>query len=400
MRELRAGWAKREITPAPGYAMGGYIARSAPAVGAFDPLYIRVLLLEQGTTRLLMVLADVLLISSRWAEHLRREIARALGTRPAFIIIAATHTHSGPILDTHPFNFSGDVSEPHLRQYSEKLEQAMIETSLTASSRLCSVSASFARVEIAGVATDRNSPQRARRQSLFLFKFEAVKDIALLAVYGCHPTVLGPDNHALSGDLHGSLSTIWEGKAAIALVANGAAANISTRFIRKEQTPKELKRLANKITRQAATARFQPITLSPFKAQLRTAVLPLGDLSMAVRLEHPRSGRKAAVAEEAIHVRAHISRAAEFMRPTLALSITEWRWGPIRLAALPLEIYSETGMFLWRHAHTIPVCYANGYWGYLTAASAARNDYEALSSPFSRAADAILRRSLCCRETR
>src|SRR5437016_14168695 len=110
MRQLRAGWAKREITPAPGYAMGGYIARSAPAVGAFDPLYIRVLLLEQGTTRLLMVLADVLLISSRWAEHLRREIARALGTRPAFIIIAATHLHSGPILDSHPLTFL----EPYL----------------------------------------------------------------------------------------------------------------------------------------------------------------------------------------------------------------------------------------------------------------------------------------------
>src|SRR5919108_5553517 len=126
MRELRAGWAKREITPAPGYGMAGYIARSAPAAGVFDPLYIRVLVLEQGKTRLLMILADVLLISSRWAEHLRREIARALGARPVLIIIAATHTHSGPILDAHPFNFSGVLCEPHLREYSEKLEQAMI----------------------------------------------------------------------------------------------------------------------------------------------------------------------------------------------------------------------------------------------------------------------------------
>jgi len=394
MSELRAGWAKREITPEPGYAMAGYIARQGNSVGVLDPLYVRVLLLEQGKTRVVIILADVLLISSRCATHLRKVLAGALTIRPESVVVAATHTHSGPILDMHPFNFSGGRSEPCKRQYSKKLETAMLQASLEASILLRRVTGSFAKIEVTGVATDRNRPRRAHRQNLFIFKFSAPKEVALLATYGCHPTVLGADNRRFSGDLHGAISRILEKKAAIALVANGAAANISTRFMRRDQTPREVTRLATQIGRQLVTARFEPLTIAPITARARTVVLPLADLKMTVPVRRSRSTRKAIVDKEGLQVRARLSHMSEFSKVALKLQVTVWRLGTIALTALPLEIYSDTGEFLWRRAHVIPICYANGYWGYLPSSAAAPDDYEVLSSPFSRTADAILRRSI------
>jgi neutral ceramidase len=394
MPELRAGWAKREVTPNPGYAMAGYIARKGNSVGVLDPLYVRVLLLEQGTTRMVIVVADVLLISTRWAERLRHEIAAALKIRQEFIIVAATHTHSGPILDMYPFDFSGALREPQLRQYSKRLERTIIAVSREAAKRLCKVDASFAKTEIEGVASDRNRSRRARRQSCFVFKFDARKEVALFAVYGCHPTVLGADNRRFSGDLHGALSRILEKKSAIALVANGAAANISTRFTRKEQTAGEVKRLANKITSQIAHAKFKPLSLSSISARMRSVVLPLANLNAKAPSIRSTAKRRAVVANEGLAVRAQISRTAEFSKQTLKMAVTTWCVGPITFAALPWEIYSDTGEFLWKQEHVIPICYANGYWGYLPSAAAAASDYEVLSSPFARSADQRLRQSL------
>ncbi len=394
MSELRAGWSKREITPECGYAMAGYIARRGTSAGVLDPLYVRVLLIEEDATRMVLVIADVLLISSAWAARLRRTISKALNTRPEFVIVAATHTHSGPMVNMRPFHFSGAKREPNLRQYSRKLEEAMLTASVEASQRVRAVKVSFKKIEVEGVASDRNRPRRARRQDFFVFKFSASDGDALLGIYGCHPTILGADNRSFSGDLHGAISRIWETKASIALVANGAAANISTRFRRTEQTAAELMRFASKIVRQASIARFKRITFSQMRAYAQIVNLPLRDLKKIPPGNHSQSSRRAVVAAEAREVRVQLARAKEFSKPALRLAVCLWRLGPISFAALPLEIYSDTGELLWKSAHVIPICYANGYWGYLPSAAAAPDDYEALSSPFTSAGEPVLRQSI------
>src|SRR5690348_8787938 len=215
MSEVRVGWAKREITPARGYGMSGYVARHGASIGVLDPLYVRVLLLEQDATRAAIVLADVLLISSRWADRLRRKISSSLHLAPEFVILAATHTHSGPILDMHPFNFAARGREPHLRQYSEKLEEAILAAVRDAQSQLRPATVGFAKIEIEGIASDRNRRGSSPQQSLFIFRFDAIDEAALFAVFGCHPTVLGADNRKFSGDLHGEISRILEKQFAI-----------------------------------------------------------------------------------------------------------------------------------------------------------------------------------------
>lgn len=395
MSELRAAWAKREITPAPGYGMSGYIAREGASTGVLDPLYLRVLLLEQDATRVAIVLVDVLLISSRWGDRVRKTISASLHITPEFVIVAATHTHSGPILDMYPFDFAGGCPEAHLKEYSAKLENAIVAAIREAESRLRSAKVTFAKIEIEGVATDRNRRGVSRRQSFFIFRFDGVHETALFAVFGCHPTVLGADNRRFSGDLHGEISRILEKESAIALVANGAAGNISTRFTRREQSFAEVTRLAAKVARQVSSARFRPLEISSIKARTLQMVLPLSnhkktELSSRSRL----SSRGLVLFTEGLQVRKRLSRIAKFSAPTLMTFVTTWRIGSITIAALPWEIYSDTGNFLWKQRRIVPICYANGYWGYLASAAATENDYEVLSSPFTRLADRRLRQQL------
>lgn len=394
MPELRAGWAKREITPDPGYGLSGYAARHQASTGVLDPLYVRVILLEQEQTRAAIVLMDVLLISSRWADHLRRTISGKLNVPAEFVIVAATHTHSGPILDMHPFDFSGGFYEPNLEQYIRKLEDIVVATISEAESRLENVKTSFVRIEIEDVASDRNRPRFWRRQNLYAFRFDGIHDSALLAIFGCHPTILGAENRKFSGDLHGEVSRVLEKSSAIALVANGAAANISTRFTRRQHSPAELKRLATTVTRQVSSARFKPLNVSSITACAESILLPLADLETELPSPSHQTGRGLTLFHEALDVRKQLSRAAEFAAQTLKVSVIVWRIGPITVAALPWEIYSSTGEFLWAQQRIIPLCYANGYWGYLPPSGVAANDYEVLSSPFAREADAQLRKSL------
>jgi len=108
-----------------------------------------------------------------------------------------------------------------------------------------------------------------------------------------------------------------------------------------------------------------------------------------------RIGRRGLVLfNEALLVRKQLSRIAKLSAPALRTSVTMWRIGSITLAALPWEIYSDTGNFLWKQRRIVPVCYANGYWGYLPSAVATENDYEVMSSPFTRVADQRLRQTL------
>src|SRR4051794_26187325 len=57
--ELRAASAKADITPTYMVMMWGYADRAGPAVGTRDPLYAKILLLDDGNVRLAWVTLDL-----------------------------------------------------------------------------------------------------------------------------------------------------------------------------------------------------------------------------------------------------------------------------------------------------------------------------------------------------
>lgn len=395
MSELWAGWSKREIEIRPGHSMAGYIARNGASAGTLDPLFVRALAFKQAGLSAGIIVADLLLISNRWAENLRTHLARVLSTRKEHIVVAATHTHSGPQVDTFPFDFNSvrdrrSFERSLMRHIGQSMEEALGQAAQSREP----VEVATAHIPVRGVATDRNNPKRSKTQRFFLVRFEGARSAAVLGVYGCHSTVLGPENRLLSGDLHGGIARCLEKSVSVAVMAAGAAANISTRFTRRHQTPHEVASLAAKVARQAAMARFQPLHDAGLAIGEQMACLHVSRFAKIPATKLRNAGRLGVVRAEAMVVRERLARAPEFAAGSITAPLTVLRIGTLSLAALPFEIYSDTGEFLWRRARVIPLCYANGYWGYIPSRAAGSEDYEAISSPFVRTSDAKLRRAV------
>jgi neutral ceramidase len=99
---LEAGVASVDIAPATGIGMYGFANRKGGATGVLDPLMTRVLVLEAGEKRLALVAMDLgEPLAGTWIEALRAKAATTSGT--SYVLVAATHTHSGPrIPDEYP----------------------------------------------------------------------------------------------------------------------------------------------------------------------------------------------------------------------------------------------------------------------------------------------------------
>lgn len=394
--DLLAGWAKCEFLPPQGAPMPGYIARKTVASGQAGPLYVRAIVLQKGKVRTAILVADILLISNRWARRLRTRLGKLLDVPKDNVIVAATHTHSGPMIDTVPFDLlqtempGGPAPSTTMRRVEACMEHALS----AAAGSMQRVKAESARVFIRNVATDRNDPSRATRQPLNLLRFTARRRRAILGVYGCHSTVLGPDNTLLAGDLLGEISRRLEKDADVAMVGAGAAANISTRFIRRGQTFEEVRRLATLVHRKTRQAKFQ--RLSPANITVRALKLriPVRDLQQSQRATEAKTGRLAVVEKEGRKILAHLRNSPEFRRGNVNIPFTQVTLGDVSLVALPFEMFSDTGDFFWESARAVLLGYANGYWGYLPSSAASAGSYETLSSPYDQRADTILRNAL------
>ena len=98
---LRAGVARVDITPPPGELMWGYENRRQPATGTLDPLYARVLVLEAGPEKSSRRLALVTLDLGRSfgpSSLARLRAAAQQSSGIACLLVAASHTHSAPVI--------------------------------------------------------------------------------------------------------------------------------------------------------------------------------------------------------------------------------------------------------------------------------------------------------------
>ncbi len=101
---MEAGAAKVEITPELGTPLAGsYQRMGRGALAVHDPLYVRALYLDDGTTRVFLVSADLCVIS----PDLRNAVLeRSLNDVPREnVILTATHTMNGPGGMVHPLAF-------------------------------------------------------------------------------------------------------------------------------------------------------------------------------------------------------------------------------------------------------------------------------------------------------
>jgi len=93
---LKAGIAVVDITPPLGYRMSGYFNERL-STGVSNPLRAKAVVLKQGGERAAMVFCDIIGISHDVSSRARSQAAERTGIPAENVLIAATHSHTGPL---------------------------------------------------------------------------------------------------------------------------------------------------------------------------------------------------------------------------------------------------------------------------------------------------------------
>lgn len=429
---MRLGVDITSITPPVPIAMGGYSARAGAARGVHDPLTARTLVLEDGGRRMALLVADLLLFSGKQVERIRRRAAKWTGMAQEDVVVAATHTHSGPLTLDAPH--LGGAANP---EYLVWLEGTLADSIRRAGESLVPVRLGWASVPVRGVgarrragAVDGTGGQEAGDLSVLAFAGADGSVRAVLLHYACHPTVMGPDNLLLSADLPGAARAALEhelqGRVPV-LYLNGACGDVSTRFTRRAQTFDELERLGAIIGGAAASALrgivYREVANGGVWASRTVVDLPrrflpplpqaLAELADAEarwqrvqaeaasgRLVDHGALRLARTALEGAQIQTVLAHLAagdggegESVLESRA-EVAAWRLGDCGLATIPGELFWSLGQEIGARSGLdccLVIGYAGGHVGYIPDEAAYdEGGYEVLSSHLSRDAGAML----------
>src|SRR3954449_9395779 len=93
---LRAGVATIDVTPEkfPVIVNGMFTGRTATA--ALDRLHARALVLDDGSTKLAIVVVDSCMMPREFLDKVKAEASGPSGIPVEHMLISATHTHSAP----------------------------------------------------------------------------------------------------------------------------------------------------------------------------------------------------------------------------------------------------------------------------------------------------------------
>ena len=94
---MRAGFAEVEYTPKQGFMPGEVDAFFAK--GAYTPLQANAAAFENNGETVILVSADHLLFYTGYSDLIRKGISDATGVPMKNVLLAATHTHTGPSYD-------------------------------------------------------------------------------------------------------------------------------------------------------------------------------------------------------------------------------------------------------------------------------------------------------------
>ncbi|MHB9144442.1 MAG: neutral/alkaline non-lysosomal ceramidase N-terminal domain-containing protein [Symbiobacteriia bacterium] len=404
---MRLGTSVVTITPQVPVPMGGYGARTGQAAGVHDPLTARALVLEDEGVRTGFVVADLLMLNHEQAEAARQGAASLTGIDPDHLVVATTHTHSGPSTLANPL-LGGAFDAAYMAWVIPALAGAIYQ----AARELEEVLPGWAAGEVAGVGSGRRTaPADPDPQPLTVLSFFRPDGSlrAALVNFQCHPTLMGADNLLISADLAGAgrdAAQALLGPDVFVALANGACGDVSTRFTRRSQTFQEMRRLGAMLGAAAAglALRAEPQRLA--KGALRvgavTVDLPMRQLPPVevaqAQLEQmqqawekaqanptisPGDLRLARTAMEGAQVQAFL--AATQGQGERRAELAGWRLGNAGLVTIPGEMFASLGERIRAGsglAATLVVGYSGGHVGYIPDREGFQSGgYEALSSP-------------------
>ena len=95
MNKMQAGFARLDMTPPLGVQMSGYFFERR-GEGVLDPLYLNALAVKQGDKAAVVMTCDLEGIASSTMNEWVPKVAQAAGLPADAVLVACTHTHTGP----------------------------------------------------------------------------------------------------------------------------------------------------------------------------------------------------------------------------------------------------------------------------------------------------------------
>ncbi|MCX8091002.1 MAG: neutral/alkaline non-lysosomal ceramidase N-terminal domain-containing protein [Verrucomicrobiae bacterium] len=412
--ELRLGTAAVNITPPLGTPLAGYY-HERPCDGVLDELFAKAAVFDDGNTKAALVVCDLVTLPRSIVLEARRRIAERTDLPGSNVMIAATHTHTGPVLirDSTLDAVTG-ANSPRARQYNAELPERIAQAVADASARRAPARVSFARETEARIAFNRRywmkdgsvgwnpgkrNPDILRpagpidpEVGVVYFESPDGRPVLTFVNYALHPDTTGGTR--ASADFPGALARRLaeiKGPDMLTIFANGASGDVNhldVRWAARQSGPEEANRIGTILAAAVLSAytRLQPVsdtTLRVHSEMLRLALPEISDAALERARAVAKLGPQAKFLErvdayKVLDVAAREGKPWDVEVQVITLG-ADLAW-----VSMPGELFVEPGLNLkaaspFRQTHIVEL--ANGSIGYIPKRSAyAEGNYEVLAA--------------------
>jgi neutral ceramidase len=382
--EFRAASAKADITPQESVELWGYSDRSGPSNGTRDPLFAKVLLLDDGPHRLALVTLDLgRTFGVQSMDVVRHRVRASAGVEQVFFF--ASHTHSGPFInDTYSGGNRPAWEERALDRIASAIEHAAGRLQPAAlgvgeGEILIGHNRRYVRPDGTVKMLWRNAtktPTHPLDPRVGILRVDGRDGhvLAILVNYACHPVVFGPDNLKFSADYPSAMAAVVEqafGDAAVCLFLQGAAGDINP-YVDKtplnQDAEKLMQQTGRELGREALRVARTIVPKPPEKPELQFA-LDLRHFKPRYDSQKLLASLKGQVKPAVIErYRGYLTAPLDCPVSTLVIN------KQIALLGMPGEPFVEFGIAYRDRSpaeHSFFAGYANGYYGYFPTIRAA-----------------------------
>ena len=212
-KDIKVGWSKINITPSSPTPMAGYGNRHGrPFTSVHDSLFIRAMVIDNGTTQAAIIAADLLIIPPTVTKILQTKLTeKEIPFDKVFF--GATHSHNsvgGWGTGISGLFFSGKYNESTVDMLADAIFQAIVQAKAKLQPAEITYMESIDSLDIRNrLVGDEGGIDPEIRSISFLTK---TGQKAILSSYGAHSTVMNSKNMALSRDYPGVLVDSLEKK--------------------------------------------------------------------------------------------------------------------------------------------------------------------------------------------
>ena len=278
---LRAAAGKVDITPSHTVYMAGY-GMNRRSVDAHDPLMARCIVLESSGVRIALVSCDLVGLPRYQIQRIRALVS---SVTPDHLVIAATHTHSGP--DTMgqwgPDIRTSGVDQMWMSDVRNKIAELVDRTAAS----LHPARLKFASTADMPLVSKNIRVPRILDTELSVMQVLSAEDgkpVATVVNYACHPEIL--NNRHLTADYpHWIYKAVESGNGGACLFFNGALGGMVTADYDETTSPKgenwaAAERIGTALGERALAivATAEVLKVAPIQSARRIFTVPLENI--------------------------------------------------------------------------------------------------------------------------